>query len=110
MAGAEPANFLDVGGGADEEMVENGFRIILNDANVKGVLINIFGGILRCDVLAEGVVKAARKTGINVPVVIRLQGTNVEKGREILAASGLNLITAEDLNDAAGKITEIVRK
>jgi succinyl-CoA synthetase beta subunit len=107
-AGAEPANFLDVGGGADEEMVENGFRIILNDANVKGILINIFGGILRCDVLAEGVVQAARKTGINVPVVIRLQGTNVEKGREILAASGLNLITAEDLNDAAGKITEIV--
>ncbi len=108
MAGAEPANFLDVGGGADEEMVENGFRIILNDANVKGVLINIFGGILRCDVLADGVVQAARNTGINVPVVIRLQGTNVEKGRKILAESGLNLITAEDLNDAAGKITEIV--
>ncbi len=109
-AGAEPANFLDVGGGADEEMVENGFRIILNDANVKGILINIFGGILRCDVLAEGVIKAARKTGINVPVVIRLQGTNVEKGREILAASGLNLITAEDLKDAAERITEIVGK
>jgi succinyl-CoA synthetase beta subunit len=109
-SGAEPANFLDVGGGADEEMVENGFRIILNDANVKGVLINIFGGILRCDVLAEGVVQAARKTGINVPVVIRLQGTNVEKGREILAKSGLNLITAEDLDDAAGKISEIVGK
>jgi succinyl-CoA synthetase beta subunit len=108
MAGAEPANFLDVGGGADEEMVENGFRIISSDSNVKGILINIFGGILRCDVLAEGVVKAARETGINVPVVIRLQGTNVEKGREILAASGLNLITAEDLNDAAGKITGIV--
>jgi succinyl-CoA synthetase beta subunit len=109
-SGAEPANFLDVGGGANEEMVENGFRIILSDRNVKGVLINIFGGILRCDVLAEGVVKAARKTGIKVPVVIRLQGTNVEKGREILAASGLNLITAEDLNDAAGKIAEIVGK
>jgi succinyl-CoA synthetase beta subunit len=109
MAGAEPANFLDVGGGADEEMVEKGFRIILSDANVKGVLINIFGGILRCDVLAEGVVQAARNTGINVPVVIRMQGTNVEKGREILTASGLNLITAEDLSDAAGKITEIVR-
>jgi succinyl-CoA synthetase beta subunit len=108
-AGAEPANFLDVGGGANEEMVENGFRIILSDANVKGVLINIFGGILRCDVLAEGVVKAARKTGIHMPVVIRLQGTNVEKGREILAASGLNLITAKDLNDAAGKIAEIAR-
>jgi succinyl-CoA synthetase beta subunit len=109
-AGAEPANFLDVGGGADEEMVENGFRIILEDENVKGILINIFGGILRCDVLAEGVVTAARKTGINVPVVIRLQGTNVEKGREILAASGLNLITAEDLADAATKISEIVGK
>jgi len=108
-AGASPANFLDVGGGADAEMVENGFRIILSDSNVKAVLINIFGGILRCDVLAEGVVQAARKTGINVPVVIRMQGTNVEKGREILAASGLNLITAEDLNDAAGKIAEIVR-
>jgi len=109
-AGAEPANFLDVGGGADQAMVENGFRIILSDSNVKAVLINIFGGILRCDVLAEGVVQAARKTGINVPVVIRLQGTNVEKGREILARSGLNLITAEDLNDAAGKIAEIVRR
>jgi succinyl-CoA synthetase beta subunit len=108
-AGAAPANFLDVGGGANAEMVENGFRIILSDSNVKGVLINIFGGILRCDVLAEGVVQAARKTGINVPVVIRMQGTNVEKGREILAASGLNLITAEDLHDAAGKIAEIVR-
>jgi succinyl-CoA synthetase beta subunit len=107
-AGAEPANFLDVGGGANAEMVENGFRIILSDRNVKGILINIFGGILRCDVLAEGVVQAARKTGITVPVVIRMQGTNVEKGREILAASGLNLITAEDLNDAAKKIAEIV--
>ncbi|MBA4371258.1 MAG: ADP-forming succinate--CoA ligase subunit beta [Thermodesulfovibrio sp.] len=109
-AGAEPANFLDVGGGANEEMVENGFRILLSDTNVKGILINIFGGILRCDVLAEGVVKAARKTGITVPVVIRLQGTNVEKGREILAASGLNLITAEDLGDAAGKVAAIVGK
>ena len=108
-AGAEPANFLDVGGGANAGMVENGFRIILSDSNVKAVLINIFGGILRCDVLAEGVVQAARKTGIKVPVVIRLQGTNVEKGREILAVSGLNLITAEDLNDAAGKIAEIAR-
>ncbi|MBI5075336.1 MAG: ADP-forming succinate--CoA ligase subunit beta [Nitrospirae bacterium] len=109
-AGASPANFLDVGGGANAEMVENGFRIILSDSNVKAILINIFGGILRCDVLAEGVVQAARKTGIRVPVVIRMQGTNVEKGREILAASGLNLITAEDLNDAAGRIAEIVGK
>ncbi len=108
-SGGEPANFLDVGGGANAEMVENGFRIILSDRNVKGILINIFGGILRCDVLAEGVIQAARKTGIAVPVVIRLQGTNVEKGREILAASGLNLITAEDLSDAAEKIAAIVR-
>ncbi|UCG78152.1 MAG: ADP-forming succinate--CoA ligase subunit beta [Nitrospirota bacterium] len=107
-AGAEPANFLDVGGGANEEMVENGFRIILSDKNVKGILINIFGGILRCDVLAEGVVNAARKTSITVPVVIRMQGTNVEKGREILEASGLNLITAEDLNDVTRKIKEIL--
>jgi succinyl-CoA synthetase beta subunit len=108
-AGAEPANFLDVGGGANAEMVENGFRIILADENVKAVLINIFGGILRCDVLAEGVVQAAQKTGINVPVVIRMEGTNVEAGRKILADSGLNLITAVDLKDAADKVAEIVK-
>ena len=108
-AGAEPANFLDVGGGANAEMVENGFRIILADENVKAILINIFGGILRCDVLAEGVVQAAKKTGINVPVVIRMEGTNVEEGRKILADSGLNLITAVDLKDAADKIAEIVK-
>jgi len=108
-AGAEPANFLDVGGGANAEMVENGFRIILADENVKAVLINIFGGILRCDVLAEGVVQAARKTGINVPVVIRMEGTNVDEGRRILADSGLNLITAVELKDAANKIAEIVK-
>ena len=108
-AGAEPANFLDVGGGANAEMVENGFRIILADENVKAVLINIFGGILRCDVLAEGVVQAAQKTGISVPVVIRMEGTNVDEGRRILADSGLNLITAVDLKDAADKITEIVK-
>lgn len=110
LSGAAPANFLDVGGGANEEMVENGFRIILKDPNVKGILINIFGGILRCDVLANGVVEAAKKTGIEVPVVVRLQGTKVEEGREILAASGLNLITVESLNDAAVKITGIVGK
>jgi succinyl-CoA synthetase beta subunit len=108
-AGAEPANFLDVGGGANAEMVENGFRIILADENVKAILINIFGGILRCDVLAEGVVQAARKTGIRVPVVIRMEGTNVEQGRQILADSGLNLITAKDLKDAADRIAEIVK-
>ncbi len=108
QAGAEPANFLDVGGGANAEMVENGFRIILSDPNVKGILINIFGGILRCDVLAEGVVEAARKTGLNVPVVVRMEGTNVEEGRRILAESGLDLTTAEDLKDAARKVAAMV--
>jgi succinyl-CoA synthetase beta subunit len=108
LAGAEPANFLDVGGGASAEMVENGFRIILGDKNVKGIFINIFGGILRCDVLAEGVVQAAKKTGINVPVVIRMEGTNVDAGRKILSESGLNLITAVDLKDAAQKVARIV--
>ena len=108
-AGAEPANFLDVGGGANAEMVAEGFRIILSDPKVKGILINIFGGILRCDVLAEGVVQAARKSGVTVPVVIRMEGTNVEKGRRILADSGLNLITAVDLADAAVKIAEIAK-
>jgi succinyl-CoA synthetase beta subunit len=104
QAGAEPANFLDVGGGASAEMVENGFRIILSDKNVKGILINIFGGILRCDV-----VEAAKKTGIKVPVVVRMEGTNVEEGRKILAESGLNLTTATDLKDAAQKIAEVVQ-
>jgi succinyl-CoA synthetase beta subunit len=108
LAGAEPANFLDVGGGASAEMVENGFRIMLGDENVKGILINIFGGILRCDVLAQGVVTAAEKTGINIPVVIRMEGTNVEQGRKILAESGLNLITASDMKDAAQKVARMV--
>ena len=109
QAGAEPANFLDVGGGASAEMVENGFRIILSDKNVKGILINIFGGILRCDVLANGVVEAAKKTGIKIPVVVRMEGTNVEEGRKILVESGLNLTTAADLKDAARKIAEVVQ-
>ncbi|MCP4622383.1 MAG: ADP-forming succinate--CoA ligase subunit beta [bacterium] len=109
IAGAEPANFLDVGGGASAEMVESGFRIILSDPSVKGILINIFGGILRCDILAEGVVQAARKTGINVPVVIRMEGTNIEEGRRILAESGLDLITATDLKDAAAKVADIAK-
>ena len=109
LSGAEPANFLDVGGGASAEMVENGFRIILSDSSVKGILINIFGGILRCDVLAEGVVQAARKTGISVPVVIRMEGTNIEEGRRILAESGLDLITATDLKVAAAKVADIAK-
>ncbi len=108
LAGAEPANFLDVGGGASAEMVENGFRIMLGDKNVKGILINIFGGILRCDVLAEGVVKAAEKIGIDVPVVVRMEGTNVEEGRKILADSGLSFITATDMKDAAEKVAQFV--
>jgi succinyl-CoA synthetase beta subunit len=107
QAGAEPANFLDVGGGASTEMIENGFRIILADPQVKGVLINIFGGILRCDVLAAGVVEAARKFGIQVPVVVRMEGTNVEEGRKILADSGLKLENAVDLEDAAARIARI---
>lgn len=109
LAGAEPANFLDVGGGASAEMVENGFRIIMSDTNVKGVFVNIFGGILRCDVLAQGIVEAAKKTEIKIPVVIRMEGTNVEKGREILEESGLRLIVAKDLKDAVQKVAEIAR-
>jgi len=108
LAGANPANFLDVGGGASEEMVEKAFRIMLLDENVKAILINIFGGILRCDVLANGVVEAAKKSNVNVPVVIRMEGTNVELGRKILADSGLALITATDMKDAAEKVAQAV--
>jgi succinyl-CoA synthetase beta subunit len=108
LTGAEPANFLDVGGGADAEMVENGFRIILSDPNVKGIFINIFGGILRCDVLARGVVQAAEKVDLNVPVVVRMRGTNVEEGRKILNESGLSLISAENLKEAAEKVAQLV--
>ena len=108
LAGAEPANFMDVGGGASADQVENGLRIILMDKKVKAVLINIFGGILRCDVFAEGVVQAAKKIGINVPVVVRMEGTNVEKGKEILADSDLDLISAVDLKDAAAKIAAAI--
>lgn len=107
-AGAEPANFMDVGGGATAEMVENGLRIILKDEKVKAVLINIFGGILRCDVFADGVVQAAKSVGLDIPVVVRMEGTNVVEGRRILAESGLNLQTAVDLKDAATKITAAV--
>lgn len=108
-AGAEPANFLDVGGGATSEMVENAFRILLMDEKVKGILINIFGGILRCDVFAEGVVRAAKNTGIDIPVVIRMEGTNVDLGRQLLAGSGLKLETASDLKEAAQKIASIIK-
>jgi succinyl-CoA synthetase beta subunit len=108
QAGADPANFLDVGGSANAEMVENGFRIILSDPKVKGILINIFGGILRCDILAQGVVQAAKKINLSVPVVVRMEGTNVEEGRRILSESGLKLINATDLADAAKKVAELV--
>ncbi len=108
LAGAEPANFLDVGGGATAEMIENGFRIILSDKKVKALLINIFGGILRCDILAQGVVAAARNIQINVPIVVRMEGTNVEEGRRILAESGLNLSTAVDLKDAGEQVAKLV--
>ena len=109
QAGAEPANFLDVGGGASAEMVEAGFKIMLSDPNVKGILINIFGGILRCDVLAEGVIQAANAVGVNVPVVVRMEGTNAEEGRRILSESGLSLISATDLADAAERVAQIGR-
>ena len=102
--GGSPANFLDVGGGASAEQVTNAFRLILSDVKVKAILVNIFGGIMRCDVIAEGVVTAAKTLGLSVPLVVRLEGTNVEKGREILAASKLNIITAADMGDAAKKV------
>ncbi len=104
MAGAEPANFLDVGGGASEEMVTKGFEVILSDPNVKAILINIFGGILRCDTLAAGVVAAAKTVDLKVPLVVRLEGTNVEAGKEILAASGLDFEVAGSMSEAARKI------
>ncbi|MDQ5871895.1 MAG: ADP-forming succinate--CoA ligase subunit beta [Acidobacteriota bacterium] len=106
LAGGEPANFLDVGGGATEEQVKNAFRIILSDPNVRAVLINIFGGIMRCDVIAKGVVGAVREMGLTQPVVVRLEGTNVDEGRRILSESGLAVIPAEGLADAARKVVE----
>ena len=103
-AGGSPANFLDVGGGANEEQVKHGFEIILGDPNVRAVLINIFGGIMRCDIVANGVVAASRSLGIKVPVVVRLEGTNVELGQKILAESGLNFVVAQGMKDAAEKV------
>ena len=102
--GGQPANFLDVGGGATEERVTEAFKIILSDSNVKGILVNIFGGIMKCDIIANGVVAAAKQVDLSVPLVVRLEGTNVEAGKEILANSGLPIITADDLDDAAQKV------
>src|SRR2546423_515105 len=107
LAGGEPANFLDVGGGASQERVEHAFRILLADPHVKAVLINIFGGIVRCDMVAQGVVEAAKTIGVTVPVVVRLEGTNVEKGREVLATSGLNFTVATGMRDAAEKVVAV---
>ena len=109
LYGKEPANFLDVGGGASKEKVSAAFKIILSDKNVKGILINIFGGIMRCDVLAQGVVDAAKEINISVPLVVRLAGTNFKEGKEILDNSGLKLISAENLDDAAKKIVEAIK-
>jgi succinyl-CoA synthetase beta subunit len=110
LYGAEPANFLDVGGGASKEKVTAAFKLLLSDPHVEGVLVNIFGGIMRCDIIAEGVVAAARETNLAVPLVVRLEGTNVELGKQILAESGLTIIPADDLADAAQKIVDAVRK
>ncbi len=110
LYGEEPANFLDVGGGASKEKVQAAFKIILSDPAVKGILVNIFGGIMRCDIIAEGVVAAAREMAITVPLVVRLEGTNVELGKKILAESGLKIVPADNLADAAQKITTEVKK
>jgi succinyl-CoA synthetase beta subunit len=109
LYGAEPANFLDVGGGASREKVTAAFKIITSDPNVKGILVNIFGGIMRCDVIAEGVVAAVREVGLKVPLVVRLEGTNVALGKKIINDSGLNVIAADDLDDAAQKIVKAVK-
>ena len=109
LFGAEPANFLDVGGGATKEKVTEAFKIITSDPNVKGILVNIFGGIMRCDIIAEGIIAAVKEVGLQVPLVVRLEGTNVDLGKKIIAESGLNVIAADDLSDAAKKIVKAVR-
>jgi succinyl-CoA synthetase beta subunit len=110
LAGGEPANFLDVGGGANAEQIRNAFKILMSDRNVRAVLINIFGGILRCDVLAEGVVQAAKEVGLSVPLVVRMEGTNVEKGKQILADSKLDIITAGDMLEGAQKAVAAAKR
>jgi len=108
-SGGEPANFLDVGGGADEEKIENGFRILLSDPHVKGIFINIFGGILRCDILARGVEIAAKKLKVKIPIVVRMEGTNMKEGHQILSDSGIDVIVAEGMKDGAQKIVKAIR-
>jgi succinyl-CoA synthetase beta subunit len=109
LAGGEPANFLDVGGGASAEQIKNAFRILMADRNVKAVLINIFGGILRCDVLAQGVIAAVQELGVRVPIVIRMEGTNVEEGKQLLRESGLNFTTADSMDEAASRVVTLAR-
>lgn len=110
LNGAEPANFLDVGGGASKEKVTAAFKLILADPAVEGILVNIFGGIMRCDIIAEGIIAAAKEVSLSVPLVVRLEGTNVDLGKQTLATSGLNIVSAEDLGDAARKIVAEVKK
>ena len=110
LFGASPANFLDVGGGATKERVTEAFKIILSDPNVKAILVNIFGGIMRCDVIADGIIAAAKEVNLAVPLVVRLEGTNVDKGKEILAKSGLKITSADNLGDAAQKVTQAIKK
>jgi succinyl-CoA synthetase beta subunit len=109
LYGMEPANFLDVGGGADKAKVTAAFKIITADPNVKGILVNIFGGIMKCDIIAEGVVAAVKEAGLKVPLVVRLEGTNVDAGKKIIRESGLNVLPADDLDDAAQKIVKAVK-
>jgi succinyl-CoA synthetase beta subunit len=110
LHGGSPANFLDVGGGATKERVTTAFKLILNNPRVKAILVNIFGGIVRCDLIAEGVIGAAEELGLTVPVVVRIEGTNADVGRKLLAESGLDLIAATDLTDAAKKVVAVARK
>jgi succinyl-CoA synthetase beta subunit len=110
LAGGEPANFLDVGGGANAEQIRNAFKILMSDKNVRAVLINIFGGILRCDVLAQGVIAAVKELGVRVPIVIRMEGTNVDEGKRLLAESGMNFTTADSMDEAAAKVVQLAGK
>jgi succinyl-CoA synthetase beta subunit len=109
IAGGEPANFLDVGGGANAEQIRNAFKILMSDASVKAVFINIFGGILRCDVLAEGVIAAVKDLSVSVPIVIRMEGTNVETGKRMLRESGLNFTTADTMAEGADRVVQLAR-
>mgnify|MGYP003314421112 FL=1 len=110
LHGGDPANFLDVGGGATKERVASAFKLIMSDENVKGILVNIFGGIMRCDIIAEGIVSAVQEIDLRVPLVVRLEGTNVEKGKSILAESGMPILSAENLSSAAQKIVDALGK